>query len=219
MKIIEKVSFIIASEASHVYIFSRQKFIKNAKNSQFVRVLKFAVKKCYQTFWVIFKHCVQSLKQFRTFCISFPFLSRVFSWIFPPLSVQSALLSRNPAPHSLTAFIKKVWKEIIPGKAKEKKIDMQFWKKSLLTWWCCNMAKVSSPIVKMGKLGVLMLCSALLVSRFAIRQSLQLEKRLQCACKEEAVVVGKKKLLDENVNFYTLSLLKRLWSSTFFVLF
>ena len=72
------------------------------------------------------------------------------------------------------------------------------------------MAKVSSPIVKMGKLGVLMLCSALLVSRFAIRQSLQLEKRLQCACKEEAVVVGKKKLLDENVNFYTLSLLKRL---------
>ena len=71
------------------------------------------------------------------------------------------------------------------------------------------MAKVSSPIVKMGKLGVLMLCSALLVSRFAIRQSLQLEKRLQCACKEEAVV-GKKKLLDENVNFYTLSLLKRL---------
>ena len=31
----KKVSFNIASEASYVYILSRQKFIKNAKSSQF----------------------------------------------------------------------------------------------------------------------------------------------------------------------------------------
>ena len=31
LKILEKVSFKIASEASYVYIFSEQKFIKNAK--------------------------------------------------------------------------------------------------------------------------------------------------------------------------------------------
>ena len=35
MKITEKVSFIIASEASYVYILSGQKFIEKAKNSQF----------------------------------------------------------------------------------------------------------------------------------------------------------------------------------------
>ena len=34
LKISEKVSFNIASEASYVYIFSGQKFIKNAKNGQ-----------------------------------------------------------------------------------------------------------------------------------------------------------------------------------------
>ena len=46
------VSFNIASEASYVYILSGQKFIKNAKNGQFLRVfekLKFAVKQYYQT--------------------------------------------------------------------------------------------------------------------------------------------------------------------------
>ena len=32
LKITEKVSFNIASEASYVYIFSRQKFSKNARN-------------------------------------------------------------------------------------------------------------------------------------------------------------------------------------------
>ena len=37
LKITEKVSFIIASEASYVYILSGQKFIKNAKNGQFWR--------------------------------------------------------------------------------------------------------------------------------------------------------------------------------------
>ena len=52
LKITEKVSFNIASEASYVYILSGQKFLKNAKNGQFWRVfenLKFAVKQCYQT--------------------------------------------------------------------------------------------------------------------------------------------------------------------------
>ena len=49
LKITEKVSFNIAS---YLNILSRQKFIKNAKNSQYWRVyenLKFAVKQCYQT--------------------------------------------------------------------------------------------------------------------------------------------------------------------------
>ena len=48
----EKVSFKIASEASYVYILSGQKFIINAKKSQFWRVyenLQFAVKQCFQT--------------------------------------------------------------------------------------------------------------------------------------------------------------------------
>ena len=52
LKITEKVSFNIASEASYVYILSGQKLIKNAKNGQFWQVfenLKLAVKQCYQT--------------------------------------------------------------------------------------------------------------------------------------------------------------------------
>ena len=40
LKIIEKVSFNIASEASYVYILSGQKFIKSAKNGQFGEFLK-----------------------------------------------------------------------------------------------------------------------------------------------------------------------------------
>ena len=51
LKITEKVSFSIASEASYVYILSGRKFIKNAKNGQFWRVfenLKDAVKQCYK---------------------------------------------------------------------------------------------------------------------------------------------------------------------------
>ena len=36
MKIIEKVAFNIASEASYVYILSGQKLIKNAKNGPFL---------------------------------------------------------------------------------------------------------------------------------------------------------------------------------------
>ena len=52
LKITEKVSFNIGSEASYVYILSGQKLIKNAKNGPFWRVfenLKFEVKQCYQT--------------------------------------------------------------------------------------------------------------------------------------------------------------------------
>ena len=52
LKITEKVSFNIASEASYIYILSGQKLIKNAKNGPFWRVfenLKLAVKQCYQT--------------------------------------------------------------------------------------------------------------------------------------------------------------------------
>ena len=52
LKITEKVSFNIASEASYVYILSGQKLIKNAKNGPFWRVfenLKLAVKQYYQT--------------------------------------------------------------------------------------------------------------------------------------------------------------------------
>ena len=52
LKITEKVSFNIASEASYVYILSGQKLTKNAKNGPFWRVfenLKFAGKQCYQT--------------------------------------------------------------------------------------------------------------------------------------------------------------------------
>ena len=40
LKITEKVSFNIASEASYVYILSGQKFIKNAKIGQFDEFLK-----------------------------------------------------------------------------------------------------------------------------------------------------------------------------------
>ena len=40
LKITEKVSFNIASEASYVYILSGKKLIKNAKNGQFGEFLK-----------------------------------------------------------------------------------------------------------------------------------------------------------------------------------
>ena len=52
LKITEKVSFNIASEASYAYILSGQKLINNAKNGPISRVfenLKLAVKQCYQT--------------------------------------------------------------------------------------------------------------------------------------------------------------------------
>ena len=37
MKVSEKVSFNIASEASYVYILGGQKFIENAKNGEFLK--------------------------------------------------------------------------------------------------------------------------------------------------------------------------------------
>ena len=40
LKITEKVSFNIPSEASYVYILNGQKLIKNAKNAQFGEILK-----------------------------------------------------------------------------------------------------------------------------------------------------------------------------------
>ena len=40
LKITEKVSFDIASEASYAYILNGQKFIKNAKNCPFCRVFE-----------------------------------------------------------------------------------------------------------------------------------------------------------------------------------
>ena len=52
LKITEKVSFNIASEASYVYIESGQKLIKIPKNGQFGEFfenMKLAVKQCYQT--------------------------------------------------------------------------------------------------------------------------------------------------------------------------
>ena len=52
LKIIQKVSFKIASDASYVYILSGQKFIKTAENGRVWRVfenLKLSVKQCYQT--------------------------------------------------------------------------------------------------------------------------------------------------------------------------
>ena len=83
LKIKEKVSFNIASEASYIYILSGQKFIKNAKNGPIWRVFKKNLKslrsnrvtrqvvlisqkiggnakikkKSNATFLVIFKHC------------------------------------------------------------------------------------------------------------------------------------------------------------------
>ena len=52
LKITEKVSFNNASESSCVFILSKQKLFKNAKNGPFWRGyenLKLAVKQCFQT--------------------------------------------------------------------------------------------------------------------------------------------------------------------------
>ena len=49
LKITEKVSFNIASEASYVYILSGQKLIKNGPFWRVFENLKLAVKQCYQT--------------------------------------------------------------------------------------------------------------------------------------------------------------------------
>ena len=52
LKITEKVTFKIVSEASYVYILSEQKLTKNSQKGPFGRVLenlKIAVKQCCQT--------------------------------------------------------------------------------------------------------------------------------------------------------------------------
>ena len=52
LKITEKVSFNISSDARYVYILSGQKLNKNAKNGRFWRVfenVKLAAKQSYQT--------------------------------------------------------------------------------------------------------------------------------------------------------------------------
>ena len=48
LKITENVSFNMASQASYVYILSKQKLIKNAKNGPFWRIFE-NQKQCYQT--------------------------------------------------------------------------------------------------------------------------------------------------------------------------
>ena len=47
LKITEKVSFNIASEASYVYILSGQKLIKNAKSGQFCEFFRYWSKVCF----------------------------------------------------------------------------------------------------------------------------------------------------------------------------
>ena len=49
LKITEKVSFNIASEASNVYVLSGQKLIKNAKNGPFRRAFENMTQFCYKT--------------------------------------------------------------------------------------------------------------------------------------------------------------------------
>ena len=86
-KIVQKVAFNIASEASYVYILSGQKLIINAKNDPFWRVV-FCLqsnsvtrqvtfkrtkigRKCQNwkiknaTFYGIFKHCVSALQNLQ----------------------------------------------------------------------------------------------------------------------------------------------------------
>ena len=49
LKITEKVSFNIASEASYFYILSGEKLVKSSSFGKFLKTLKFLVKQCYQT--------------------------------------------------------------------------------------------------------------------------------------------------------------------------
>ena len=53
LKITEKVAFNIASEASYVYIWSGQKFIKNAKNGRFWVFEKCDIFSNFQTLWLL----------------------------------------------------------------------------------------------------------------------------------------------------------------------
>ena len=68
MKIIEKVAFNFASEASYVHILSGHKLVENAKNGKngsFWRVfgnLKFAVKQYYSRSFLIEQKLVENAK-------------------------------------------------------------------------------------------------------------------------------------------------------------
>ena len=74
-EITEKVAFNIAIEVSYIYILSGQKFIKNAKNGEFLGFfenLKLAVKQCYQTVQFLMdqmpKFKCDILGNFQTLC-------------------------------------------------------------------------------------------------------------------------------------------------------
>ena len=116
MKITEKVSFNIASEASNVHILSGQKLIENAKNCRFWRFLKnlkFAlklsmgrklmenagIKNWNETFWMIFKECVATFQQKKSLkkAISSTILRLVFLQGFLSL----LLWSKQVVKHSL----------------------------------------------------------------------------------------------------------------------
>ena len=70
LKITDKVSSNIASEASYVYILRGQQFIKKAKNCPIWRVfenLKLAVKQCYQVSFYKTKLCEKCQNSNATF--------------------------------------------------------------------------------------------------------------------------------------------------------
>ena len=96
LKITEKVSFNIASEASYVYILSGQKLIENAKNGQFWRVFR-KPEVCGQTVLpdrsvLIGKKLVENAKiqkfkcdilsNFQTLCIFTNFIMNCFARVF-----------------------------------------------------------------------------------------------------------------------------------------
>ena len=90
LKITEKVSFKIASEASYVYILRGQKYVKSAKNGQFIRYFR-----------VVFKH--------REVC-SFGY------WISFIAKLKSSLMIKETEPHlrTLLSMIPSVWLEMQP---------------------------------------------------------------------------------------------------------
>ena len=77
LKITEKVSFNVASEAIYVYIWIRQKFIKIAKKGQFGEFLN-------ATFWGIFKQCDMA----RFYVVRYGFLCRTKNdlWVWQKVS-------------------------------------------------------------------------------------------------------------------------------------
>ena len=96
MKITEKVSFKIASEASYIFILSGQKLIKNAKNGHFWRVFENAI------FWVIFKHCADRL------CLT--------TSLFPLLSSKKIILVTSACFRSMATTAgdqKWLWKMVV----------------------------------------------------------------------------------------------------------